>query len=73
MHHDVAMRHAPILSVNVTGTRRSVLSVKWNVRYGAHTHPCGDREWPVSSVTPVLAGPSPRGFRRTRLCGSGTF
>jgi hypothetical protein len=37
MHHDVAMRHAPILSVNVTGTCRSVLSVNWSDRYGAHT------------------------------------
>jgi hypothetical protein len=72
MHHDMAMRHAPILSVNCNrdlsvSYKRQLESPVWS------THPCGDREWPAGSVTPVLAGPSPRGFRRTRLCGFGAF
>jgi hypothetical protein len=58
MHHDVAMRHAPILSVNVTGTCRSVLSVNWSDRYGAHTPVVtGSGQWIPSHLfwrVPVL-------------------
>jgi hypothetical protein len=58
MHYDVAMRHAPILSVNVTGTCRSVLSVNWSDRYGAHTPVVtGSGQWIPSHLfwrVPVL-------------------